>query len=85
MSEVWEEIRGFSSPGEYERFCTYIEKQVAAGTARECIVDPGFERDRIKGGRWFEYLDTKAIWRLVPPDFPFKGLWERIELGASKP
>jgi hypothetical protein len=84
MTEVWVEIHGFSSPGEYERFFTYIEKQVAAGIARERMVDPGYERDKINGGRWFEDLDTKTVWRLVPPDFPFKGLWERIDRGAAK-
>jgi hypothetical protein len=30
----WEEIRGFKSPGEYDRFVGYIEAQVSAGVIR---------------------------------------------------
>ena len=31
----------------------------------------------------FEDPKTKEIWRLVPPDFPFKGLWERINVNRT--
>jgi len=30
MNDDWEAIDGFNSPGEYRRFCTYFEKQVAS-------------------------------------------------------
>lgn len=75
---VWEEIRGFASPGEYERFVRYIEGQVAAGQAEEIAVDPNYGRGEIYGGRWFRDLDSSQVWRLVPPDFPFTGLWEPV-------
>ena len=32
---VWEEIHGFSSLSEYNRFILYIESQVASGVAQE--------------------------------------------------
>ena len=76
---VWEEIHGFESPGEYDRFVRYIENQVKSGHAREVAVDPDYGRGEIYGGRWFEDLDAGAVWRLVPPDFPFRGLWEPVK------
>jgi hypothetical protein len=33
----------------------------------------------ISGGRWFEDAETKEIWRLIPPDFPFRGLFEKVD------
>jgi hypothetical protein len=78
MPEDWEEIYGFDTLGEYKRFCTYIEEQVTSGVARERIPDPDYEKGKIFGGRWFEDVETKEIWRLVAPDFPFKGVWEKV-------
>ena len=56
----------------------YIEDQVSAGITRECDVDPRYGKGMIFGGRWFEDIETREIWRLVPPDFPFRGLWEPV-------
>jgi hypothetical protein len=79
MTAVWEEIHGFNSPGEFKRFCTYIEGQVSSGLAIERAPDPNYEKAMIFGGRWFEDVETREIWRLVSPDFPFRGLWEKVE------
>jgi hypothetical protein len=75
---VWEEIHGFSSPGEYKRFVQYLERQVIAGTATELPADPLYGRGMIYGGRWFQDNETATIWRLLPPDPPFLGLWEPV-------
>jgi hypothetical protein len=75
---VWEEFHGFSSPGEYRRFVQYIEEQVKSGVAREIPVDPLYGKGAIYGGRWFQDVETRAVWRLVEPDFPFRGLWEPV-------
>jgi len=83
MNDDWEAIDGFNSPGEYRRFCTHIEKQVASGDALERAVDPNYGKGMIFGGRWFEDRGTKQIWRLVPPDFLFRGLWEKVDLNAN--
>lgn len=80
----WEEIHGFVSPGEYKRFVQYIEAQVADGIVKELSVNPKCGKGMIYGGRWFEDLSTGAIWRLVPPDVPFRGLWEPIVEGLSE-
>lgn len=75
---VWDEIRGFASPGEYRRFVCYLEDQIANGHARELPSDPDYVKGMISGGRWFEEAETGSVWRLVEPDFPFRGLWEPV-------
>ena len=75
---VWEEIYGFESPSEYNSFVRYIEEQVSRGIARELPVDPLYGKGMIYGGRWFEDVETGAVWKLVAPDSPFRGLWEPI-------
>lgn len=74
----WEEIHGFSSPSEYERFIRYIEAQVASGIAREVPADENYSAGEIYGGRWFQHAESCETWRLVAPDLPFKGLWEPV-------
>jgi hypothetical protein len=46
----WEEIHGFQSPAEYDRFVRYIEDQVSAGVARERDVDTHYRKGMIFGG-----------------------------------
>lgn len=77
---VWEEIHGFKSPGEYDRFVEYIEKQVEIGYAKELQPDQNYGKGEIYGGRWFEDVDSGEVWRLIPPDIPFRGLWEPVEV-----
>lgn len=77
---MWEEIHGFNSLGEYNRFVKYIESQVSEKIAAEIEPDPNYGKGEIYGGRWFRDLETDEIWRLIPPDIPFKGLWELVEI-----
>lgn len=76
---IWEEIHGFSSPNEYDRFVKYIEAQVSQGQAVEVPVNPHYGAGEIYGGRWFRERDSDQVWRMVAPDFPFKGLWEPVK------
>lgn len=80
---VWEEIQGFRTPGEYQRFVDYIEAQVLSEAARELPVDPGYGRGEVYGGRWFQDVESREVWRLVPPDPPFTGLWEPVKSGDA--
>jgi hypothetical protein len=80
---VWEEIHGFSSREEYRRFVQYLEEQTKSGVAREVSVDPRYGKGMIYGGRWLQDAETGAVWRLVPPDLPFRGLWEPVILAPS--
>jgi hypothetical protein len=75
---AWEEIHGFASPGEYQRFVQYIEEQVATGHAKELPTDPQYAKGMIRGGRWFRDNGSGAVWRLIAPDSPFRGLWEPV-------
>lgn len=53
--------------------------QIVSGAAREKSPDPSYHKGIISGGRWFEDAETKEIWRLIPPDFPFRGLLEKVD------
>jgi hypothetical protein len=75
---MWEEIHGFQSPAEFKKFMRYIESQVNSGEVVEIYPDPNYGKGEIYGGRWFKNLETGEVWRLVPPDIPFKGLWEPV-------
>jgi hypothetical protein len=75
---MWEEIHGFQSLAEFNKFVLYIESQVNSGEAVEIYPDPNYGKGEIYGGRWFKNLETGEVWRLVPPDIPFKGLWEPV-------
>ena len=74
----WYEIDGFASPGEFDRFVAYLREQVASGVAEEVPLDPSYGPGEIFGGRWYRHKLTGQTWRLVPPDPPFTGIWERI-------
>jgi hypothetical protein len=79
----WEEIHGFRSLAEYDRFVRYIEDQVSTGVAWERDVDPHYGKGMIFDGRWFEDIETREVWRLVAPDFPFRGIWEPVIRSVS--
>jgi len=77
---TWEKIDRFDSLSEYNRFVDYIEGQIKANFATEVTVDEDYKKGEIFGGRWFRDNDTNEIWRLIPPDFPFCGTWEPVDV-----
>ena len=79
VNNSWEEIHGFSSLSEYKKFVQYIEKQINDGYVLEKSPDMKYGYGEIYGGRWFENINSGDVWRLVPPDFPFRGVWEPIK------
>lgn len=76
----WEEIHGFETPGKYRQFLDYLEELKHSGQIEEISSDPNYHRGLIYGGRWFKCNQTGEIWRLVPPDIPFKGIWEPVNI-----
>ncbi len=76
---AWEEIHGFNSPGEFKRFQKYLSGQIDTAEIEEINVDPDYESGQIFGGRWFLDVESGDVWRLVEPDFPFRGLWEPVD------
>ena len=73
-----DEIHGFQSLRDFSNFSLQLEALVSAGFLTEVTVDANYGRGEIYGGRWFRRANEDATWRLVPPDFPFRGLWEPI-------
>lgn len=76
----WEAIHGFESPGEYQRFCAWLESQIQSGIVEEIPVGQsktmmpfGFEE------KWFKCKASGEIWRRAAPEFPFRGLWEVVD------
>lgn len=74
----WYPIHGFTTPSEYRRLVQYLETCVREGLAIEVRPDPSYRHGEVHGGRWFRDVATQIAWRLVEPDFPFRGLWEPI-------
>jgi len=70
------EIHGFESPGEYERFNRWLDALIADGSCieRSCVkvgVDEKYVRREIA-------FSSGEVWRLEPPDFPFRGSWQPL-------
>jgi hypothetical protein len=71
------QIESFNSIYEFERFEGYIRNLVERGELTEVTVTnhyAGFPE------KWFQCTQCNQIWRLVYPDFPFKGLWDKITI-----
>jgi hypothetical protein len=76
--EDWDEIRGFESPGEYERFLRWISEAITEGALREVPVASRYAAATVFDEHWYRAASGQT-WRLVTPDFPFKGVFEKIE------
>ena len=75
ICNVMEVIDGFKSIWEFERFQKYIEQLLKDGYIIETPVEQkyaGFNE------QWYKCKDCEQMWRLVHPDFPFKGLWDIV-------
>lgn len=73
-----EEIRGFEGVSEYETFEKFIRDHVIAGNILEIEPDAAYGVGELYGGRWFIDIASGATWRLIPPDFPFRGVFEAV-------
>lgn len=75
ICQVLEPIDEFFSISEFERFQEYLNGLIASGELREVPVKQkyaGFTE------QWFRCKHCSGVWRLVHPDFPFKGIWEKV-------
>jgi hypothetical protein len=75
ICDVFERINGFYSIYEFEKFQDYINGLIKDG---ELIEIPVKEKYFEFKEQWFQCTKYKHIWRLVYPDFPFKGLWKKF-------
>lgn len=74
----WKAISDFRSRGEFERFQSWIEAQVASGDAQEVPVAKPYIDAPSFTEKWFKHLASSTVWRLVWPDGPFTGVFERV-------
>jgi len=83
VTEHWDEIHGFRSLDEYERFRDWLDQMIERGRAREIEVgerygSPYFEE------RWVRQEWTGAVWRLVGPEPPFRGVFLPVRESAGQ-
>jgi hypothetical protein len=74
----FDEIHGFQTPGEFNRFVGFLKSQVKSGCLQEIAADPAYAKGELVGGRWFREIKSGKVWRLIDPDPPFRGLWEMV-------
>lgn len=75
--ESWEEIQGFRSPGEYQRFLASVKGALKEGALQEIPVGSKYVDSAMLDEHWYR-SDSGEIWRLVAPDYPFTGVFERV-------
>jgi hypothetical protein len=79
--EWLQEIKEFSSITEYDRFKKYLSERLSEGEIEEIEPKEYYQEKNLWGenkDRWFKDCSSKGVWRLVPPDFPFKGFFEKV-------
>jgi hypothetical protein len=74
----WEKIEGFSSHSEFVRFCDWMKDLIVEGGAKKIPVQRRYRDIESLSEEWFEHVASATRWRLVHPDGPFRGLFERV-------
>lgn len=77
MADGWDEIHGFVSPGEFQRFANWIAEALEEGVLEEVDVESPYSGSPMFDERWFR-SPSLQVWRLVAPDPPFRGVFERV-------
>lgn len=75
---AWEEIHGFQSPDEFARFQRWIADQSAADHLKEVAVAHRYGGSDLFDEHWFKCTSCGQVWRVVAPDPPFSGVFERV-------
>jgi hypothetical protein len=70
------EIDHFSSPREFQELRESLNSEVSEGRATRIPVGNPWAPVALEE-EWYA-LDSGEVWRLMPPDFPFKGIFKRI-------
>ena len=75
---LWEPIESFASLGEFNRFVAWMNDQIKNGFAVETAVISPYLDATTFDEKWFKNVETGKVWRLVGPDGPFYGLFEKV-------
>lgn len=78
MTAEWEEIHGFHSMAEYERFSKWLDAVIADGVAHQMPVGRPYSSPYFPE-RWVRHGETGRVWRLVGPEAPFRGVFLPVE------
>jgi len=73
----WVAVVAFSSFEDYERLRRSITGQVKGGEAEERRVRKPYSGLETLDEHWYRCRATGDIWRLVAPDPPFPGIFEK--------
>jgi hypothetical protein len=74
------EIKGFDSPAHFREFRQEMEDAAERGELTRVPVTQPFMNAYISGAwdeKWY-MTDSGDVWRLVRPDFPFAGVFEKV-------
>lgn len=81
--EKWDEIHGFTSPSEYERFVRWLNEQEAAGVIEMVPVGRRYNDSSLFEEQWVRCVECTQVWRVVAPDPPFRGVFEKVTVACS--
>ena len=77
----WEEVDGFSNLVEFRSFERWMTGQVSGGLARQVPVASPYrhgDSELLLVEVWYVHLLSRQTWRLVWPEPPFDGIFQRI-------
>ena len=74
----WGRVDGFGSLAEYEQIRDSISQQIRDGHADERRVAKAYSGLKTIDERWFRCKATGDIWRLIAPDPPFPGIFQKV-------
>jgi hypothetical protein len=74
----WDEIHSFGTPGEFRRFERWIKECLDEGVLAEIPVAERYCGATVFQERWFKEVSSGRVWRLVNPDPPFRGVFEKV-------
>lgn len=75
----WESVDDFVSLSEFNCFVAWMNDQIKNGLAVEIPVISPYIGASAFQEKWFKHVESEQVWRLVWPDGPFRGLFERVE------
>jgi hypothetical protein len=74
----WEPVDGFNSLAEYERLRDSVSEQVRSGQADERRVARPYSGLKTIDEHWYRCKATGETWRLIAPDPPFPGIFDKL-------
>jgi hypothetical protein len=75
-SSALAEIHGFDSPAHFSTVCRTMDERVRRGELSPVPVEHVYASEMFEE-TWYR-TPTGETWRLVSPEFPFKGVLERV-------